>query len=157
EDPGQLRAPPPPPAESSARTLGSIQAGHASPRLSSRRSRWDKQDRDGEGHPEGGVDRPVERVYEDIYRFGGHPDGGRASARSPGGSAPLSLVCSRTVPLRWPRDRVIRSREESPMEETQTRLLSLNDVRASVRRLQRLGKRLVGQLRDDARRLVERR
>jgi hypothetical protein len=42
------------------------------------------------------------------------------------------------------------------MEETQTRLLSLNDVRASVRRLQRLGKRLVGQLRDDARRLVER-
>src|SRR3989449_164738 len=53
-------------------------------------------------------------------------------------------------------NRVIRSREESPMEETQTRLLSLNDVRASVRRLQRLGKRLVGQLRDDARRLVER-
>ena len=51
---------------------------------------------------------------------------------------------------------MIRSREESPMEETQTRLLSLNDVRASVRRLQRLGKRLVGQLRDDARRLVER-
>jgi len=42
------------------------------------------------------------------------------------------------------------------MEETQTRLLSLNDVRASVRRLQRLGRRLVGQLRDDARRLVER-
>src|SRR5438093_9110545 len=42
------------------------------------------------------------------------------------------------------------------MEETQTRLLSLNDVRASVRRLQRLGKRLVGQLRHDARRLVER-
>ena len=42
------------------------------------------------------------------------------------------------------------------MEETQTWLLSLNDVRASVRRLQRLGKRLVGQLRDDARRLVER-
>jgi len=42
------------------------------------------------------------------------------------------------------------------MEETQTRLLSLIDVRASVRRLQRLGKRLVGQLRDDARRLVER-
>ncbi len=42
------------------------------------------------------------------------------------------------------------------MEETQTRLLSLNDVRASVRRLQRQGKRLVGQLRDDARRLVER-
>jgi len=42
------------------------------------------------------------------------------------------------------------------MEETQPRLLSLNDVRASVRRLQRLGKRLVGQLRDDARRLVER-
>jgi len=42
------------------------------------------------------------------------------------------------------------------MEETQTRLLWLNDVRASVRRLQRLGKRLVGQLRDDARRLVER-
>jgi len=106
EDHGRLWAPPPRPAESSARTLGSIQAGHASPRLSSRRSRWDKQHRDGEGHPEGGVDRPVERVYEDIYRFGGHPDGGRASARSPGGSAPLSLVCSRTVPLRWPRDRV---------------------------------------------------
>jgi len=42
------------------------------------------------------------------------------------------------------------------MEETQIRLLSLNDVRASVRRLQRRGKRLVGQLRDDARRLVER-
>src|SRR5438093_10220258 len=42
------------------------------------------------------------------------------------------------------------------MEETQARLLSLDDVRASVRRLRRRGKRLVGQLRHDARHLVER-
>jgi len=42
------------------------------------------------------------------------------------------------------------------MQETQARPLSLDGVFASVRRLQRLGKRLVGQLRHDARRLVER-
>src|SRR3989442_15629605 len=42
------------------------------------------------------------------------------------------------------------------MVETQARLLSLDDVRASVRRLRRRGKRLVGQLRHDARQLVER-
>src|SRR2546421_12366779 len=42
------------------------------------------------------------------------------------------------------------------MEQTQARLLSLGDVRASVRRLRRRGKRLVGQLRHDARQLVER-
>ena len=42
------------------------------------------------------------------------------------------------------------------MQETQPRLLSLDGVRASVRQLQRLGERLVGQLRHDARRLVER-
>ena len=42
------------------------------------------------------------------------------------------------------------------MEQTQARLLSLDDVRASVRRLRRRGKRLVGQLRHDARQLVER-
>ncbi len=42
------------------------------------------------------------------------------------------------------------------MGETQARLLSLDDVRASVRRLRRRGKRLVGQLRHDARQLVER-
>jgi len=42
------------------------------------------------------------------------------------------------------------------MEETQARLFSLDDVRASVRRLRRRGKRLVGQLRHDARQLVER-
>ena len=42
------------------------------------------------------------------------------------------------------------------MQETQARQLSLDGVFASVRRLQRLGKRLVGQLRHDARRLVER-
>src|SRR5215831_20571297 len=42
------------------------------------------------------------------------------------------------------------------MQETQARLLSLGDVRASVRRLRRRGKRLVGQLRHDARQLVER-
>src|SRR2546427_12827807 len=42
------------------------------------------------------------------------------------------------------------------MEATQARLLSLDDVRASVRRLRRRGKRLVGQLRHDARQLVER-
>ena len=42
------------------------------------------------------------------------------------------------------------------MQETQAPLLSLDEVRASVRRLRRRGKRLVGQLRHDARRLVER-
>ncbi|TMB13348.1 MAG: hypothetical protein E6J71_22860 [Deltaproteobacteria bacterium] len=42
------------------------------------------------------------------------------------------------------------------MEEKQARLLSLDDVRASVKRLRRRGKRLVGQLRHDARQLVER-
>jgi hypothetical protein len=42
------------------------------------------------------------------------------------------------------------------MQETQARLLSLDDVRASVRRLRRRGKRLVGQLRHDARQLIER-
>ena len=42
------------------------------------------------------------------------------------------------------------------MQETQPRLLSLDGVRASVRQLQRLGERLVGQLCHDARRLVER-
>src|SRR5437773_4339220 len=99
--------------------------GMLRPRVSSRRSRWDKQHRDGEGHPEGGVDRPVERVYEDIYRFGGHPDGGRASARSPGGSAPLSLVCWRTVPLRWPREpRDPELRGESYGRDTDTAALA---------------------------------
>ena len=42
------------------------------------------------------------------------------------------------------------------MEEKQARLLSLDDVRASVKRLRRRGKRMVGQLRHDARQLVER-
>ena len=42
------------------------------------------------------------------------------------------------------------------MEATQARLLSLDDVRASVRRLRRRGKRLVGQLGHDARQLVAR-
>ena len=42
------------------------------------------------------------------------------------------------------------------MQETQARLLSLDEVRASVRRLRRRGRRLVGQLRHDARQLVER-
>src|SRR5439155_17133207 len=42
------------------------------------------------------------------------------------------------------------------MEETQARLFSLDCVRATVRRLRRRGKRLVGQLRHDARQLVER-
>jgi hypothetical protein len=42
------------------------------------------------------------------------------------------------------------------MQESQARLLSLNEVRASVKRLRRRGRRLVGQLRHDARQLVER-
>src|SRR3989442_15541987 len=42
------------------------------------------------------------------------------------------------------------------MEETQARVLSVDDVRASVKRLRRRGRRLVGQLRHDARQLVER-
>ena len=42
------------------------------------------------------------------------------------------------------------------MEETQARLISLDEVRASVRRLRRRGTRLVGQLRHDARQLVKR-
>lgn len=42
------------------------------------------------------------------------------------------------------------------MQEPRARLLSLNEVRASVRRLERRGRRLVGQLRHDARRLVKR-
>jgi len=51
---------------------------------------------------------------------------------------------------------VIRKQRGGFMQETQARPLSLDGVFASVRRLQRLGKRLVGQLRHDARRLVER-
>src|SRR5919204_6180867 len=42
------------------------------------------------------------------------------------------------------------------MQEPRARLLSLNEVRASVRRLERRGRRLVGQLRHDARQLVKR-
>jgi hypothetical protein len=42
------------------------------------------------------------------------------------------------------------------MEGTRTRPLSLDEVRASVRRLQRRGRQLIGQLRHDARQLVER-
>jgi len=59
EDQGRLRASPPRQAESSTRALGSILAGHASPRrLSSCRSRRDKQHRDDRapgGTPEGGL------------------------------------------------------------------------------------------------------
>ena len=58
--------------------------------------------------------------------------------------------------LRWPREPRDPEQRGGFMQETQARLLSLDGVRASVRRLQRLGKRLVGQLRHDARRLVER-
>ena len=42
------------------------------------------------------------------------------------------------------------------MEGTQARPLSLDEVRASVRRLQRRGRQMVGQLRHDARQFVER-
>ena len=50
---------------------------------------------------------------------------------------------------------MIGSREEGFRAETQARLLSLDEFRASVRRLRRRGKRLVGQLRHDARKLVK--
>ena len=42
------------------------------------------------------------------------------------------------------------------MEETRVRLVSLEEVRASMKRLQERGEQLVGQLRHDARELVER-
>ncbi len=42
------------------------------------------------------------------------------------------------------------------MAEAKARLLSLEDVRASVKRMQVEGERLVGQIRRDARRFVER-
>ena len=73
EDQGRLRASPPRQAESSTRALGSMLAGHASPRLSSCRSRRDKQHR---GTPEGGIDRPAERVYGEICGLESIPTAG---------------------------------------------------------------------------------
>src|SRR5436853_87138 len=69
----ELRASPRRPAESSTRALGSMLGGHASPRLSSCRSRRDKQHR---GTPEGGIDRSAERVYGEICGLESIPTAG---------------------------------------------------------------------------------
>src|SRR5207247_9208084 len=58
-------------------------------------------------------------------RLGRHPARGRAAAWAPGGSAPLALVCGRTVPLGWPREpRDPEQRGEAYGRDTDTAALA---------------------------------